>query len=276
MADSANTASRSDAAHYNANYGNFESELYARIRLEAFGEDIGQSSWITADEQDRFLGLLALSPQKSLLDVACGSGGPALRIAARTGCSLVGIDNHEQAITTADSLAAKQGFSDRAQFVLTDAAAALPFPDDRFDAITCIDAINHLPDRPRILREWARVLKPGGRLLFTNPTTITGPLTKEELAVRSSIGFFLFVPAGYDRRIVSECGLQLLACEDVTRNMAELAQRRWAARELRAAQLAEIEGSDSFAHQQEFFQVAARIAAEGRLSRFLYVAEKPV
>src|SRR5437868_11272898 len=60
--------------HYDANYLNFESELYEQIRRDAFGEDIGQSSWITADEQDRFLHVLNLAPGKSLLDVACGSG----------------------------------------------------------------------------------------------------------------------------------------------------------------------------------------------------------
>jgi hypothetical protein len=42
------------SGHYNANYGNFQTELYAEIRREAFGEDIGQNSWLTSDEQDRF------------------------------------------------------------------------------------------------------------------------------------------------------------------------------------------------------------------------------
>jgi len=73
------------AGQYNANYGNFQTELYAQIRQEAFGEDIGQNSWLTADEQDRFLQRLDLSPGKTLLDVACGAGGPALRIATITG-----------------------------------------------------------------------------------------------------------------------------------------------------------------------------------------------
>jgi hypothetical protein len=58
-----------------ANYGNFQTELYAQIRREAFGEDIGQNSWLTSDEQDRFLEWLDLSPEKALLDVACGAGG---------------------------------------------------------------------------------------------------------------------------------------------------------------------------------------------------------
>src|ERR1700730_3625308 len=97
--------SHTSADHYNANYGNFQTELYAQIRHEAFGEDIGQNSWLTRDELDKFLQWLDLSPGKTLLDVGCGAGGPALRIAAATGCSVVGIDIHEHAVTTARSLA---------------------------------------------------------------------------------------------------------------------------------------------------------------------------
>jgi 2-polyprenyl-3-methyl-5-hydroxy-6-metoxy-1,4-benzoquinol methylase len=261
--------------HYDANYGNFQTELYAEIRREAFGEDIGQSSWITADEQDRFLGLLELSPGKRLLDVACGSGGPALRIATKTGCSVVGIDMHEDAVSTANSLAAHDGLSDRAEFRVANAAEPLPFPDAFFDAITCIDAINHLPDRPRVLSDWARLLKPGGRLLFTDPITVTGPLTNHEIAVRGSIGFFLFVPLDYDRTVIAQCGLRLLVCEDVTANMAEMAERRGAARASRSHLLSNIEGAETYNGQQTFFAVAARIAKERRLSRFLYVVEKP-
>ena len=261
--------------HYDANYGNFQTELYAEIRREAFGEDIGQSSWITADEQDRFLGLLELSPGKRLLDVACGSGGPALRIATKTGCSVVGIDMHEDAVSTANSLAAHDGLSDRAEFRVANAAEPLPFPDAFFDAITCIDAINHLPDRPRVLSDWARLLKPGGRLLFTDPITVTGPLTNHEIAVRGSIGFFLFVPLDYDRTVIAQCGLRLLVCEDVTANMAEMAERRGAARASRSHLLSDIEGAETYNGQQTFFAVAARIPKERRLSRFLYVVEKP-
>jgi 2-polyprenyl-3-methyl-5-hydroxy-6-metoxy-1,4-benzoquinol methylase len=261
--------------HYDANYGNFQTELYAEIRREAFGEDIGQSSWLTADEQDRFLGLLELSPGKRLLDVACGSGGPALRIATKTGCSLVGIDMHEDAVSTANSLAAQDGLSGRAEFRVANGAEPLPFADTFFDAITCIDAINHLPDRPRVLSDWARLLKPGGRLLFTDPITVTGPLTNEEIAVRGSIGFFLFVPLDYDRTVIADCGLRLLVCEDVTANMAEMAERRGAARASRSHLLSEIEGAETYNGQQTFFAVAARIAKERRLSRFLYLAEKP-
>src|ERR1700688_4414992 len=188
---------------YDANYGNFQVELYAQIRREAFGEDIGQNSWLTADEQDSFLEWLDLFPRETLLDVACGAGGPALRIAATTACSVVGVDIHEQAVTTASSLAAQRGLAKRVEFRSTDATGPLPFSDASFDAITCIDAINHFSDRPRIIAECARLLKPGGRLLFTDPIILTGPLTSEDIAVRSSAGSYLFVPHGYDECVIT-------------------------------------------------------------------------
>jgi cyclopropane fatty-acyl-phospholipid synthase-like methyltransferase len=262
------------ACHYNANYGNFQTELYAQIRHEAYGEDIGQNSWLTSDEQDRLLEWLDLSPGKTLLDVACGAGGPALRIAATTGCSVVGIDVHEQAVTTASSLAAQRNLAERAEFRSVDATGPLPFSDASFDAITCIDAINHFSNRSRVVSEWTRLLKPGGRLLFTDPTTVTGALTNAEIATRSSAGFYLFVPHGYDQRVIAQCGLQLLVCEDATANMAKVAEARRSARASRSAALREIEGDQAYDGQQEFLAVAARVAREGRLSRFVYVSQK--
>jgi SAM-dependent methyltransferase len=261
-------------AHYDASYSNFQSDLYTEIRREAFGDDIGQNSWLTSDEQDRFIGWLELAPGKCLLDVACGAGGPALRMAERTGCSVVGVDVHEQAITTANALAAEGGLAKTAEFLVADAAATLPFHDGRFDAITCIDAINHLPDRERVIAEWKRVLKPGGRLLFTNPTVVTGALTNAELAIRSSIGFFLFVPGHYDETVLSKCGMRLRVKEDVTANMANIAERRRLARQKREAALRKLEGDRTYEGQQEFLEVAARVAREGRLSRFVYLSER--
>src|SRR5262245_10981870 len=90
--------------HYDANYGNFAAEVYTAIRREAFGEDLGQNSWLTAAEQDLLLPKMNLRPGKTLLDIGCGSGGPGLRIVEKTGCSLVGIDVHPQGIAAAKTL----------------------------------------------------------------------------------------------------------------------------------------------------------------------------
>jgi len=260
---------------YDAQYGSLDSRLQKEIRAEAFGEDIGQNSWLTADEQDLFIGWLALSPGERLLDVACGSGGPALRIAARTGCAVQGVDTHEQAIAGARSGAARAGLGDRARFDRLDAGGPLPYLDASFDGIVCIDAVNHLPGRDRVFREWLRLLRPGGRLVFTDPIVVTGPLTNEEIAIRSSIGFFLFVPPGIDERMLAEAGFEVVEILDRTENMARLAARRRAARETRAAELRPIEGEATFEGQQRFLEVAALLAADRRLSRLAFRALRP-
>src|SRR5262249_59455990 len=167
------------------------------------------------------------------------------------------------------------GVGEKAGFQVGDAAQRLPFPDCTFDAIPCIDGIKHFSDRLRETEYWSRLLRPGGRLLFTDPVIVTGPLAHTEIAARSSIGFFLFVPPSYDERIIVQSGLTLLVSENVTRNVAEIAERRRMSRAARSSALRQIEGDLAYERQQEFFKIAASVAKEGRLSRFVYVSEKP-
>jgi SAM-dependent methyltransferase len=259
---------------YDATYGHFDQAIYREIRRETWGEDIGQNSWLTAREQDQFIAWLSLGPRQRLLDVACGSGGPALRIAEQTGATVVGVDVHADGIAEGRRQAAARGLSEAASFEAMDAQATLRFEDRSFDALMCVDAINHLADRPRVLAEWARVLKPGGRLLFTDPIVVTGPLSNEEIAIRSSVGFFLFVAPDTDERLLAAAGFRLNVKEDLTEAMAQTASRWHAARHQRASELTRIEGGATFDGQQRFLDVAARLAQERRLSRFGYVATK--
>jgi SAM-dependent methyltransferase len=260
---------------YGANYGNFGEAVYAEVRRAAFGEDMGQNSWHTVAEQDRFLDWLALGPAASVLDVACGAGGPTLRLARQTGAAVIGVDIHRDGVAAAADQARRLGLAERARFEQVDASQPLPFPSASFDVVICIDAINHLPDRPAVLTEWARVLKPGGRALFTDPIVVTGPLTNAEIATRAAIGFFLFAPPGEDERLLAAAGFRLDRREDVTAAMAEVAGRWSAARAARTDDLRHLEGEATFAGQQEFLRVAELIARERRLSRFAFLATKP-
>lgn len=258
---------------YNSTYGNFREQVLAEIRHETYGEDIGQNSWITTDEYDTFYSWLGLAPQAHVLEVASGSGGPALYLARKHGCRITGIDINEEGLNTARQ-AARAARLDAADFRFADGDKRLPFEAESFDAVMCMDSMNHFRDRLGVLREWCRVLKTGRRMVFTDPVVITGPVSNEELAARSNIGFFLFVPPGVTEHYIQEAGFSLLRREDVTGNI-ELTSGRWhAARQQRRDALLQIEGEERFEGLQRFAAAVHKLTGERRLSRFVFVAEK--
>ena len=258
---------------YNSTYGNFQERVLAAIRRETYGEDIGQNSWITTDEYDTFYGWLNLAPGNHVLEIASGSGGPALYLAKKFECRITGVDINEQGVKAANQAALDANISD-AKFRLADVDQSLPFDDETFDAVMCTDSMNHFRDRLGYLKEWHRVLKTGKRAVFTDPVVITGPVSNEELAARSNIGFFLFVPLEITQNLIKEAGFKLLRCEDVTGNI-ELTSGRWhAAREKYQNDLIKIEGEERFAGLQTFFSTVHKLTSERRLSRFVFLVKK--
>ena len=259
---------------YDAQYGNFADAAYAAVRRTTWGEDIGQNSWLTADEWRTFAEWLDLSAGSRLLEVCSGSGEPALWLAASYGCEVTGLDINEQGVANANRLAQEQQLGHLAHFVQGDASQRLPFSSASFDALVCIDSINHLANRLGVFEEWFRVLRPGGKVVVTDPITVTGLLSNEEIATRSSIGFFLFAPPGEDERLLKQAGFLILNVEDGTENMAQITERWRGAREQWRAEIQRQEGAEKFEATQRFLSVAHAIAAERRLSRYIFLAAK--
>ena len=265
-----------DVNLYDAHYGHLASVPQVAVRRQTYDEDLGQASWITLAEALDFFRALELGPGMTALEVACGSGGITCRMALETGAACVGVDINPHGIDAALKRAQEQGLSSRVSFRVADAGQPLPFPDQSFDALFCNDSINHLPGRPEVLRDWHRVLRPGGRLLYTDPIVVTGQLTNEEMRARSSIGFFLFTPPGCNERLLAESGFQVRDVRDVTDAVASVSKRWRDARAEQRAALVALEGEASFEGVQRFLDVVHTLAGERRLSRFSYLAAKPV
>ncbi|MET7763194.1 methyltransferase domain-containing protein [Streptomyces sp. NPDC005393] len=138
-----------------------------------FGYWDGPSDTSSVQEAtDRFTDLLIerlrVGPGDRVLDAGCGIGKPALRVASATGADVLGITISELQVRQATESARVEQVSDRVTFRYAD-AMAMPFDDASFDAVLAFESINHM-DRPTALREMARVLTSGGRLVLTDVT----------------------------------------------------------------------------------------------------------
>ena len=71
---------------YDGEYGNYESDIYRQVRIETYGVDFGQTSWVTTEESAQIPALLALTGNSSVLEIGCGAGVYALHIAQTIGC----------------------------------------------------------------------------------------------------------------------------------------------------------------------------------------------
>jgi SAM-dependent methyltransferase len=260
---------------YDGEYGNYESDIYREVRLETYGVDLGQTSWVTTEESAQIPALLALTANSSVLEIGCGSGMYALHIAQTIGCDVTGLDINPLGIRNANQLALNSGIAGHLRFQECDVSQPLPFADETFDAVFSNDVMCHIPGRASLLAEIYRVLKPGaGRMLFSDALVIGGIISHEEIATRSSIGFYLFSPPGENERLILGAGFTELHVTDTTEHAARTAGRWREARQKHKDRLIAAEGELKWAGLQRFLSGVQTLTEERRLLRLLYEARK--
>ena len=120
------------------------------VRAAAWTNATGPSPRETA------LAALAETGPRRVLEVGCGRGELAERIAGELGAEVVGLDQSERMVALTRS---------RGVEALVGDVQELPFPDASFHAAVAAWMLYHVPDLDRGLAELARVLRPGGRLV---------------------------------------------------------------------------------------------------------------
>lgn len=165
--------------------------------------------------------LSKFTPDMRILDVGCGVGGSTRRLSHETGCYVIGIDLSDEYIETAERLTQLLNMQERVKFQAA-SALELPFDDNTFDGAWSIQMNMNIEDKPRLLKEVARVLKPGGRAILyevcgnkNTPVYFPVPWAQD-----SSMSFL--VPPESFRDIIKSAGFDIEVWNDKT-DMAQQA-----------------------------------------------------
>ena len=209
-----------------------------------------------------------------MLELGCGSGGYALHLAEKVGCRFIGLDINASGVRNANQLAVARGLSSQARFEQYDVSNNLPFHNNAFDAVFSNDVLCHIPGRAKVLGEMFRMLKPGGRMLFSDALVVGGLLSHEEIATHSSIGFYVYSPPGENERLIERAGFRQIRAIDTTESAERIAKQWHQAREGRKQELAAMEGNTNFEGLQRFLSCVRILTSEKRLLRYLYFASK--
>lgn len=249
----------------------------AGIALEGLTEDVLQEH-----DQDHFGGLEAvdelarkagIGPGVRVLDVCSGVGGPARYLAQRYGCRVVGLDITESRHEAAVRLTRLVGLDHAAEFRLGN-ALAMPFADGEFDVVIGQEAWAHVPDKPRLVAECARVARPGGRIAFTDILKGPGLTEAQEERLRREMTFLELATAEGYRGLLEANGCEVLGAEDLGAAWAEILRRRQAMYRSLEASTVERFGAEHFRRWDGAYAFFVGLFATGELTGGRLVAER--
>ena len=127
-------------------------------------------------DQDHFGGLAAtdalarhakINKSTHVLDLCCGLGGPARYLAYHYGCRVTGVDMNTDRLAGAVRLTERTKLQDRVLFHHANALQT-GLADETFDVIVSQEAFCHIPNKKTLIAECVRLLKPGGRIVYTD------------------------------------------------------------------------------------------------------------
>ncbi|GFH39399.1 SAM-dependent methyltransferase [Streptomyces pacificus] len=160
--------------------------------------------------------VLGLRPGEHVLDAGCGSGEASLYLARRHGVRVTGVTVSEYELDRARERAVAAGLADVAGFRYGD-YMRLPFEDGSFDAVLALESLQNAPDLGQVLGELFRVLRPGGRIAFSDfslekagaePERVERFMTTLKLPLLPTLPQWLAYlrAAGFDIEEYTQCG----------------------------------------------------------------------
>lgn len=178
--------------------------------------------------EEELAGRLDLPAGARVLDAGCGMGDTANGLAQRHGLRVTGIDILDFNLRTARTRAVRSGVQGLTSFVEMD-YSDLGFGDGEFDGVYTLETLVHAADAEQVLREFYRVIKPGGRLvLFEYSHVPDRMMSRRARRVIGQINDWAAMPSlerfehGVLESMVEKAGFTDVTSEDVATRIAPM------------------------------------------------------
>jgi sarcosine/dimethylglycine N-methyltransferase len=233
-------------------------------------------------DQDHFGGLEAvdilarkagIGAPTHVLDVCSGMGGPARYLAFHYGCRVTGLDITESRHQGAVRLTRMVGLEDRVDFRLGN-ALAMPFAAAGFDVVLGQEAFCHVPDKPRLIAECARVVRPGGVIAFTDILRRPALTPAASARLEREMTFLSLESLDGYARLLADQGCTVLERDDLGAWWTViLKQRLEMYRGLKATTVAKF-GAEHFGRWDDTYAFFVGLFAQGQLGGGRLVARR--
>ena len=234
-------------------------------------------------DQDHFGGLAAtdalalharINESTHVLDLCCGLGGPARYLAYHYGCRVTGVDMNTDRLAGAVRLTERTKLQDRVLFHHANALQT-GLADETFDVIVSQEAFCHIPNKKTLITECVRLLRPGGRIVYTDILARSSMTNEIRSRLETEMVFSELSTLEQYCHLLEEKGCQVIEVEDLSDNWAQILIERLAMyRSLKEQTVS----SFDLAHFQKWdraYSFFVGLYRSGELGGGRFVAHKP-